>query len=107
MSRTDEELVRDAVNHLEILKRHLSRNDLDDETVADAVSLRLSSAIESLSEASIAFRKRTFGDSWKVIWATRNLIAHGYAYINIAMIRSTVEQDVPELEHRLRESIGE
>ncbi len=52
MSRTDEELIRDALDHIEALKRHLTRGDLDDETVADAVSLRLAAAIEAVAEAS-------------------------------------------------------
>lgn len=62
MSRTDEELVRDALDHVEILKRHLDRGGIADEIVADAVSLRLSAAIEAVSETTAEFRDRTFGD---------------------------------------------
>ena len=41
-----------------------------------------------------------------VIWATRNRIAHGYAYTELAMIRDTVEQDLPSFERKLRSSVG-
>ncbi|GAA1061561.1 HepT-like ribonuclease domain-containing protein [Agromyces bracchium] len=105
MSRSDRELVDDALAHLAALKRHLERGDLDDETVADAVSLRLAAAIEAVSQASDGYRERTFGTDWKVIWATRNRIAHGYAYIDLAIIRDTVEQDLPEFEDKLRRSV--
>ncbi|MCX7523436.1 DUF86 domain-containing protein [Microbacterium sp. STN6] len=106
MKRSDEELVRDALEHIAKLRRHLSRSSLDDETVADAVSLRLAAAIESVSETSDEFRKRTFGSDWKIIWATRNRIAHGYAYIDLAIIRDTVEQDLLEFERRLTDAIN-
>jgi uncharacterized protein with HEPN domain len=102
VSRSDDELVRDALDHIDVLKRHLARGDLADETVADAVSLRLASAIEAVSETSREFRERHFGDEWNIIWATRNRIAHGYAYIDLAMIRDTIENDLPEFELALR-----
>ncbi|HEU4849967.1 MAG TPA: HepT-like ribonuclease domain-containing protein [Terrimesophilobacter sp.] len=105
MSRTDEELIRDALDHIDVLKRHLARGDLDDETVADAVSLRLAAAIEAVAEASPELRERTFGDEWKIIWSTRNRIAHGYAYVDVDIIRDTVEHDLPDFERRLRASI--
>ena len=104
MTRSDEELVRDALDHLGTLKRHLSRSDIADETVADAVSLRLAAAIEAISETSSEYRENTFGDEWKIIWATRNRIAHGYAHVNLQLIRSTVERDLPDFERKLRAS---
>lgn len=105
MNRSDEELVHDALDHIEMLKRHLNRGDVADETVADAVSLRLGAAIEAISETTVEFRERTFGNDWKIIWATRNRITHGYAYVDRNMIRDTVEQDLPDFERRLRRSI--
>jgi uncharacterized protein with HEPN domain len=105
VSRLDEELVHDALDHIEMLKRHLDRGDIADETVADAVSLRLAAAIEAISETTFEFRKRTFGNDWKIIWATRNRIAHGYAYVDLGIIRATVEQDLPDFEQKLRQSI--
>ncbi len=102
MSRTEPESIADALDHLETLRRHIERADLDDETVADAVSLRLSAAIESLSQLSIATRDRVSGGHWNAMWSTRNRIAHGYAHIDLAIIRATVERDVPTLEADLR-----
>lgn len=105
MSRTDHELVREALDHLVVLRRHLERGDLADETVADAVSLRLAASIESLSRTSDQLRLRAFGTMWPVMWATRNRIAHGYAHIALEIIEETVALDVPALEELLRSEL--
>lgn len=76
-----------------------------DEIIADAFTLRLAAAIEAISATSPAFREQRFGGTWKLIWATRNRIVHGYAYIDATIIRATVEQDLPDFERALRESL--
>lgn len=105
MSRSDSERIRDALSHIETLKRHLARGDLSEETIADAVSLRLAASIEAVSETSPELRDRVFGDDWRFIWGTRNRIAHSYANIDFALIRSTVEQDLPRFEALLRAEV--
>lgn len=105
MSRSDAELVRDALEHIAALRRHLERHDPTDETIVDAVSLRLSAAIETVSRASADLRERVFGADWAIIWATRNRIAHGYAHISVEVIRATVAEDLPDFEKRLREAL--
>ena len=49
MTRSDDELIRDALDHFQVLHLHMNRAGLADQTVADAVSPRLGSAVESLS----------------------------------------------------------
>lgn len=105
MSRTDHELVNDALAHLAVLNEHMQRGDLSDSAVADAVSLRLASAIDALAATTEEFRDRTFGDDWHVMRSTRNRIAHGYIFIDINLIRATVEHDVPDLVKRLWHSL--
>ncbi|WP_022889363.1 HepT-like ribonuclease domain-containing protein [Agromyces italicus] len=105
MSRTDAELVGDALDHLAALQRHLARGDLDDETIADAVSLRLAAAIEAIAATSSGFRDRVFADDWKVIWATQNRIAQGYASVDLTIIRETVVHDLPGFESKLRQAL--
>lgn len=107
MSRTDAELVADALDHIRVLHQHLERSDLDDQTVADAVSLRLASALESLAAGSPALRERVFGDDWHAAWSTRNRIAHSYTYIDLEIIRSTIEHDLPRIERALRAELVE
>jgi uncharacterized protein with HEPN domain len=106
VSRSDAELVRDALDHIAALRRHMERHDLADEIIVDAVSLRLSAAIEAVSRASAELRERLFGGDWTIIWATRNRIAHGYAHISVDVIRATVADDLPDFEKRLRECLA-
>lgn len=103
MSRSNRELVADALQHIEVLKSHLVRVGLDDQTVADAVCLRLAAALEALARGSTEMRLRLFGDDWALMWATRNRIAHGYAFIDRSIIEATVARDLPWLETRLHE----
>jgi len=60
--RTDGELVDDALMHISVLHTHLARGDLEDQTIADAVTLRLAAAIEALSNCTDDLRNRAFGD---------------------------------------------
>lgn len=106
MTRSDRELLEDALAHLVVLRRHLERSGLDDAAVADAVSLRLASAIEALGHISPEVRERIFGQQWHRVWATRNRIAHGYAGIDHSIIRATVQRDLPPLENALRREVG-
>lgn len=105
MSRTDEELIVSAQEHLKILRQHLSRTQIEDQTVADAVSMRLAAAIEAISQCNEEVRTRMFGEDWVLMWATRNRIVHGYAFVDLSIIRSTVEEDLPLFEARLQREL--
>lgn len=105
MSRSEQELISDALEHLRVLRQHLASTDLENQTVADAVSMRLAAAIEAVSQCSEARRTRMFGDDWALMWATRNRIAHGYAFVDISIIEATVAEDLPIFESRLRQEI--
>lgn len=105
MSRSDEELVRDALEHIAVLKSHLERGSMDDLVIADAVNMRLSAAIESLSQASPELRDNYFAEDWKLMWATRNRISHGYSFVDQSLIQLTVVIRLPGLEERLRSAL--
>ena len=55
--------------------------------------------------APVAVRRN--GEDWSVIWATRNRIAHGYTFIDRAMIEATLHKDLPGFEATLRRLFGE
>lgn len=101
MSRSDEELVRDALEHIAVLQSHLERGTMDDLVIADAVNMRLSAAIESLSQASPELRDTYFAEDWKLMWVTRNRISHGYSFVDQSLIQLTVVNRLPGLERRL------
>jgi len=60
VSRSDRELLTDALSHLEVLRDHQARRDLDDQTVADAVCLRLAAAIEAVANITVDVRGQRF-----------------------------------------------
>jgi hypothetical protein len=47
-------------------------------------------------------RFRAYGQVWPAIWSVRNRIAHGYVFVDRAIITATVENDLGELEQGLR-----
>lgn len=107
MSRTDRDLLRDALHHVAVLREHLNRTDLSDDTVADAVAMRLAAMIEALARTSDDLRERTFGDQWPLMWATRNRIAHGYVHVDMSIIQQTVDLDLPDIELHIRAELAE
>ncbi len=107
MTRSDRELLADALNHLDVLHSHQARRDLDDQTVADAVCLRLAAAIEAVANMTSEVRTGAFGAEWTLIRATRNRIAHGYMFIDRSMIEATIDKDLPGFEATLRRLFGE
>lgn len=101
MSRTDAELVAEALFHIEILENHQTLGSYEDDLVADAVNLRLSAAIEAISQATPEFRDRYFPGQWHEMKALRNLISHGYLFIDNAVVKSTLERDLPGFKSQL------
>ena len=79
----------------------MERSDLADDTVFDAVCMRLSAAIESISAIDQSARDRAFGSTWPAIASVRNRIAHGYTYVDREIIDNTVEHDLDDLERGL------
>lgn len=102
MNRTVNELLTEAIAHLDAMHRHLTRGSINDETIADAVSLRLASMIEVLQRGAPDLTTGLFNDEWSVIWGMRNRIAHGYGGIDIETVKATVEEDLPSVEATLR-----
>jgi uncharacterized protein with HEPN domain len=106
VSRSNGELIANAREHLDRLKAHLRRGDLDDDAIFDAVCMRLSAAIESISGIDVALRDKAFGNDWPIIWSVRNRIAHGYVFVDRTIVSATVSQDVAQLERALDELEG-
>lgn len=107
MSRTVKELVAEAIAHLDAMHRHLEHGSIDDQTIADAVSLRLAAFIEALHRGAPELTTDLFGDEWPCIWGMRNRIAQGYAWIDIETMKATVEDDLPTVEAAARALLSE
>lgn len=106
MSRSNTEILQDALNHLRIVLSHAER-DLDDQLVVDAVCMRLSAAIETLAVLSPEVRNELFVSDWPLMWGMRNRIAHGYLLVDAEIVRATLRADVPLIVHRVQTALDE
>lgn len=101
MSRSDAEHLAAAQDHLRRLRVHMTRHDLSDDTVFDAACLRLAVAIESVAAVRRDLRERVFGGGWAAIWSVRNRIAHGYIYLDRAILEDTITHDLDAFEESI------
>lgn len=99
-SRSALELMEEALAHLQLALEY-SSEDLSNQLTVDAVCLRLSVGIETLSHLDDETRTRLFGDVWALMWATRNRIAHGYITVDSSIIEATITQDIPDVISRI------
>lgn len=106
MSRTTAELLREALTHLSYIEQY-RRLDLDEQVVVDAICLRLAASIESLSRLAPEVKTALFGTDWRDMWGLRNRVTHGYLLVNPAIIRRTLEVDLPQLDNLLRAALCE
>ncbi|MFC7490209.1 MULTISPECIES: DUF86 domain-containing protein [unclassified Knoellia] len=87
-------MLEEALAHFEVVAEYGS-GDLADQKTVDAICMRLSAGIEALSALSAADREALFGGVWNQMWGMRNRIAHGYLLVEPAIVRSTVDRDLP------------
>lgn len=104
MSRSTTEILTDALAHLTTTVAYGER-DLSDQLVIDAVCMRLSAAIETLSTLDPPMRDHLFGEEWPLMWGMRNRIAHGYLLIDPEIVRETLAQDVRGIINRIRANL--
>ncbi len=97
MSQSDQDIIREALEHLAIMHAHRQRGDIEDILIVDGICLQLAAAIESLSRLPEEKRLELLGDDWRAIWATRNRIAHAYVHVNANIILASVDNEVPLL----------
>ena len=96
MSRTEKEIIGETLLHLSYVEKYAQEN-LDDSVYLDAISMRLSAAIDSLNRLPEGIKEDLFGKNWQYMRGIRNRIAHGYAVVDPATIQATVTQELPDL----------
>ena len=96
MSRSDREILHEALTHFELVLDH-AQGDVMDQLVVDAVCMRLSVGLEVLNRLDPTLRDELFSDSWPLMWGMRNRIAHGYLLVEPAIIRRTLDTDIPTI----------
>jgi len=94
--RTTIELLEVALTHLEIAQQHAAL-DLDILVVADGIALRLAAAVDALGQLEPDFRDRIAHGHWEQMRGMRNRIAHGYASVSPTIVKTTVDNELPQL----------
>ena len=79
--------------------------DLPDQKPIDGIGMRRWGGSEALSGLGAADREALFGDVWSQMWGMRNRIAHGYLLVEPAIVRSTVDRDLPVMVEAVRTAI--
>lgn len=98
MSKTDSSHAKAALEHLAVLRAHAAADGVLEALRFDAICMRLAAAIEDASRLSEEARAGAFGELWPAMWATRNRITHGYAFVNPEVIAATVARDIDAFE---------
>lgn len=101
MKPTPRDLADDALEHVGAVRRHLDHGSLDDALVVDAVSLRLSCALDCIGKPPSDLREQVCDNAWPEIRAMRNRIVHGYLLIDVDVIRAVTERQLDGLAERL------
>lgn len=105
MSRSDGKVLHEALTHFELALNH-AQGDVMDQLVIDAVCMRLSAGLEVLNRLDPSARDPLFGDSWPLMWGMRNRIAHGYLLVEPAIIRRTLDTDIPTIIKHIRQALA-
>jgi uncharacterized protein with HEPN domain len=97
-ARHDDERLADIVDAITAIRSHLTRGDLSDGLVFDAVRLRLieiGEAVKSLDPKLVASEPDV---KWSDAAGMRDWLAHHYFDTSRAVVEATVMEDLPPLE---------
>jgi uncharacterized protein with HEPN domain len=97
-SRHDQERLADIVDAITAIRSHLSRGDLSDGLVFDAVRLRLieiGEAVKLLDPKLVASEPDV---RWSDAAGMRDWLAHHYFDTSRAIVEATIAEDLPPLE---------
>lgn len=97
MTRRDEQRLDDILAAARAIAAHRQRGGLDDGLVFDAVRVRLIEIGEAVKSIDPALLNREPNVPWIDVAAMRNHLAHRYFDTAHAIVRATVEQDLPPL----------
>lgn len=98
MSRRDDEWLTDIVDAIDAIRSYQERGDLNDGLIFDGVRMRLieiGEAVKRISRATLATEPDI---PWEDIAGMRDLVAHRYFDTSHAIVRATIDNDLPGLE---------
>ena len=102
MSRHDRQRLEDILAAIDAIRAHLTRGELSDSLVFDAVRVRLIEIGEAVKALPADLLANEPDLPWAQIAGMRDRLAHRYFDTSHAIVAATVEHDVPELEGATR-----
>lgn len=102
MSYRDRQRLADIQAAIDAIRSHLDRGDLSDGLIFDAVRIRLleiGEAVKALPDDLLATAPSI---PWHQIARMRDHLAHRYFDTAHAILRSTVDDDLPDLERAIQ-----
>jgi uncharacterized protein with HEPN domain len=105
MSRHDEERLHDILDAIRAIRKHLERGDLSDGLIYDAVRMRLVEIGEAVKDIDTTTLAKESQIPWQSIAGMRDRLTHHYFDTSLAMILTTVQDEVPVLEAAVRRLI--
>ena len=111
MSQLDDSLLlRDMLEHARLAcdtAEGKSSSDLDSDRVFRAACERFIEIVgEAASKVSDGYRENHSDIPWSKIVGTRNILAHGYMQIDLAILWDIIEVDLPNLIQQLQDRTG-
>jgi uncharacterized protein with HEPN domain len=107
VSRTDDELLAEALVHFDAATEYAEVTDRDPRMILDAMSMRLFAGLETLTRLSEGVADRLFPDEWSDMRGLRHRIAHGYGAISLTRVRETVATDLAGAIETIRRELGQ
>jgi len=97
VSRHDASLLGDIVDAIEAIKDHLTKGDLNDGLVYDAVRVRLIEIGEAVKGISTELLDAEPEIPWKAIARMRDHLTHRYFDTDHAIVRDVVDNELDSL----------
>ncbi|MBK5223567.1 MAG: DUF86 domain-containing protein [Acidimicrobiia bacterium] len=97
MSRPDEARLHDIVEAIRVIQDHLSRGDLHDGLIYDAVRVRLIEIGEAVKGTDPDLLVESPAVPWKEIARMRDHLAHRYFDTDHSIVRDVLDNDLGPL----------
>jgi uncharacterized protein with HEPN domain len=102
----DRQRLADIASAITAIRSHLERGDLSDGLIFDAVRIRLLEIGEAVKALPAELLSSEPDIPWKQVSGMRNHLAHRYFDTSHAVLRATVDHDLPELESAVERLLG-
>lgn len=104
----DHDFLLDIVELIETIERHRPESEaelLEDEVLLTAIIHWVQTIGEAANGVSEGLRAEQPQVPWRQIVDMRNLLAHGYRYVDPAIVWQVVVRDLPGLKDKIQEIV--